>query len=216
MGVPRDPEALGLDRLFVKPSMFDSRDAFRAAGFDGPRQFRSGQIMVGAHASVPGYLFKKYPNEVSLDDQHDNYDRRLEGAERLRRFVEKHALGRIVVPHKWLYKLPDTFFDHRRSSYVLVVERLPILDEYESVKRYREIDKDLLTQLCMVLFEFRGLDSTPRNVAFTADDQIAFVDLENWQREPRTYLRYIGEHLSKKRRHRAEKIFRRLEGRDWT
>jgi len=69
----------------------------------------------------------------------------------------------------------------------------------------------VLDELCEVLFRFRGLDSSARNVVFTTRGQIAFIDTENWSRREKRYLKYIRDYLSKKNRKRAKRIFEKLE-----
>lgn len=84
--------------------MFSSRSSFAAAGFEVVRQPASHNIMVGRHPSVEGYLFKKYNNDIPLDEQEENYETRLRGAEKIRAVVDRYRLQHIVVPHKWLYE----------------------------------------------------------------------------------------------------------------
>jgi hypothetical protein len=50
-----------------------------------------------------------------------------------------------------------------------------------------------------VLVELPGLDSNSKNVQFTRDGKIAFVDLENWARKDRDKVRLksIGSYLSR-------------------
>jgi hypothetical protein len=224
-----NPSSLDLKKLFVDPAMFDSPDAFRAAGFDASNRSRD-LIMVGSHKEAEGYLFKKYRNRISLKDQRDNYARRIEGVQKLSAFIAERHFRHIAAPQKWLYKLPSEFSredsstsrwthsgqqaawshgysSHKRSSYVLVVERLTILDEEASMREYQHIDEDVLRELCMTLVKFRGLDSTARNMAFTENGRIAFVDTENWNRRKKSWLRYIGPLLPRRRRKLAEEIF---------
>lgn len=216
MAVAFDPASLDLKRLFVDPDMFDSRSAFRAAGFDVFERSSDNTIMVGNHKSAPGYLFKKYSNALSLKDQLKNYEQRIKGARRLMELVDDHHFKRIAVPRKWLYELPRAFSVRKRLSYVLVVERLPILDD--SVRTYERIDKDTLRELCTVVFAFPGLDSNTGNVPMTDDGRVAFIDTEHWDRyskghkkRDKPYLRHIHKYLSDERLRFADKVFEKLE-----
>jgi hypothetical protein len=186
--------------------MFDSREHFRAAGFEVSR---FGKIMVGGHPAAEGLLFKKYPRGVSLRDQLENYECRVEGADRLRAFIEEHRLRHVVVPRKWILELSREFSSRSSRSYVLVVERLDLLDEKDSRRAYRHIDEALLRELCLVVHEFRGLDSVVKNVPFTRQGQVAFVDTEHWNRRRRRKngpLRHLRGYLSHKRARRADEI----------
>ena len=163
--------------------------------------------MVARHASVPGWLFKKYSSTVSVD-QCKNYDARVEGADRLRTFIAKHELKHVVVPDKQILDLPA---NHGRCEHVLLVEQLDLVSVSESERLYRTIADALLRELCLVLFHFRGLDSIIDNVPFTTGGKLAFIDTEHWyggRRRP--YLRYIRRCLSTENRRRAKRLFRQF------
>jgi len=200
-----DPTSLDLRGLFRDSDMFDSPRRWAAAGFKILN--RSGKIMVARHPAVRGLLFKRYAGEISQKEQLTNFERRLEGARRLRTLVDRLGLTRIIVPHKWIVELPT----HRRS-HVLIVERLEILGDLQTSAAYRRIEPDTLTQLCCVLFHFRGMDSNTKNLPFTEDGRIALVDTEHWDRHSRKpYLHHIGKHLGSSSWKLARKIFHQLE-----
>lgn len=197
-----DPGALDLRKLFHDEDMFDSRDRWRRAGFD---VLSSGEVMVAGHPSAPGYLFKKYANDqLSSKKQRKNFKQRIEGADEVRAFVTDRYLQRIVVPRKWLYERRD----------VLVVERLKILDGEASRQRYHDIDDLTLRDLITVLRRYRGLDSGVRNIPFTVDGKIAFIDTEHWDKErdleKRPYLKHVYGYLSEDRKKLARLVLDRL------
>jgi len=199
--------------------MFDSPDDWADEGF---RLLRASdnKICVASHKSVDGYLFKKYVasgKRDSLKDQLQNYQARLEGARRLRALIDEEGLRHVAVPRKWLRELPPAFGSSRQPSHVLVVERLDILDDEESSRAYGRIDDDVLRDLCVVLHAFRGLDSSLKNVPFTSDGRVAFIDTEHWERhsekrDKRRFLKYIGDHLSKSSLRSAQRVWDRLSG----
>jgi hypothetical protein len=207
------PTALALEGLFRDPDMFDSYRSWRKVGFDVEGKGALSDIMVASHPSVPSYLFKKYSKKISLKEQHKNYSRRVEGADKLREFIAAEQLTRIAVPWKQLHELPSEFSRKGVSSYVLVVERLALLDSFEARQKFRQLDNEGLRQLCTVLLEFRGLDSGVRNVSFTDGGQIAFVDTERWDehRENKIFLRRIREYLSDDQRKAVKKIVKSSE-----
>lgn len=193
--------------LFVDPDMFDSLESFSAADFEVADRRRN-KIMVGSHASAPGYLFKKYSNARRQDEQLENYQARIEGARRLRALIDAHHLQRIVVPRKWLYELPSEFGRKQKPSHVLVVDRLKLMDRDDVEPAYADIDPITLRELCVVVYHFNGLDSIAKNVPFTMDGRIAFIDTEKWNRhQGRDHLKYIREYLSSKRWSLARDIF---------
>ena len=205
-----DPKSLDLDGLFTDPDMFDSRRAWRRAGFNVLDPAKDTECMVAAHRSAPGYLFKKYANDISHKEQRENYAARIEGAARLAELVRRKSLQHVVAPRKHLHDLPKSF---GKSSCVLVVERLDIVGTNESEARYHDIADPVLRDLLRVIVRFKGLDSNSKNVQFTRDGRIAFVDLENWNRSDRKEVRLksISNYLSKDKLKLARRILDDLE-----
>ena len=205
-----DPKSIDLDGLFTDPAMFDSRRAWRRAGFDVLDPAKDTECMVAAHRSAPVYLFKKYADDVSQKEQNANYAARIEGAARLAKFIRRERLVHVVTPEKHLHDLPRSF---GKSSCVLVVERLDIVGPSESERRCRDVGEPVLRELLRVLVEFPGLDSNSKNVQFTRDGKIAFVDLENWDHPDRDEVRLksIGSYLSKDKLKLARRILDELE-----
>ena len=205
-----DPKSLDLDRLFTDPDMFDSRRVWRRAGFDVFDPAKRTECMVAAHRSAPGYLFKKYPDDVSQKEQRNNYEARIEGATRLAELIRRKGLRHVVTPKKHLYKLPKSF---GKSSSVLVVERLDVVGPRASERRYRDVADPVLRDLLRVLVALPGLDSNSKNVQFTQGGKIAFVDLENWDHPDRdeVQLKSIGNYLSKDRLKLASRILDELD-----
>lgn len=198
-----DPATSDLSPLFRDPRMFDSRSAFRRAGFDVFDPAKDTEIMVAAHPAAPGFLFKKYIPGTEKRER-ENYASRVAGADKLRELIAARDLHRIVVPRKWIRDLPI-------GGQILIVDRLPILSSERSIRAFRDIDDTSLRELCVVLYEIRGLDSNAKNIAITDDGKIAFVDTENWRRDKEGYLRRIKEYLPKDRRKLAKKIFAELD-----
>lgn len=204
---------LDYEGLFRDPRMFHSKHAFAAAGFE-VRQPASHNIMVGSHPSANLYVFKKYNNAVSLDEQEDNYETRLRGADKIRAVIDRYRLLHSVVPHKWLYELPKKFSERKKSSYVLVADRIDIVSVDESTRQYRNIPGAVLDDLCHVLSRFRGFDAAIHNLRFTTSGQIAFIDTESWDRSPRPgtrVFRRINEELTKESRKRVERMFAKFD-----
>jgi hypothetical protein len=201
------PTTLRFDELFREPSMFDSCRNWQKAGFEVVGEGEESNIMVASHPSAPGYLFKKYSKKVSLKDQRKNYQRRIEGAQKLSAFIAEHQLTRIVAPQKYLHELPSAFSRKDVSSYVLVVERMDLLKSSASKQQFRQLDNEGLRQLCLVLAKFQGLDSGVRNVPFTENGQIAFIDTERWSSTKKEHLHRIREYLSEEQRAYAETLF---------
>ena len=210
-----DPASANLSDLFRDPDMFDSPDDWRDAGFDLLRA-SDDKICVASHRSVPGYLFKKYVLSGKRDtasDQLENYQTRLEGAQLLQQ------LQHVVVPGKWRRELPRAFNLQAQTSHIMIVDRFDLMDGDESERAYSDISPEVLRDLCVTLYAFRGLDSNAKNVPFTTDGKIAFIDTEHWNRhadrkkkDQRPWLKYLGPHLSSTRKRQANEIWKSLDG----
>lgn len=197
--------------------MFASPAHFRKAGFSVlPRVHRG--LMVASHPSIRKYLFKKFKNGVSSEAQLKNYTQRIKGAEALSKFIGIHQLKHIVVPKKWLYALPKKFNSKSgERAYILIVEEMNICSggknpKGEVAQKYHQIDEEVLRELCLVVYHFRGLDSMLHNMPFTRSNQITFIDTERWEREREGYLRQVMPFLSQERQHDAREVFKELQG----
>lgn len=206
-----DPAAIDFAALFRDAGMFESRSAWGEAGFQVFNRANNGKIMVARHPSVHGLLFKKYSDDVEQKDQLRNFERRAEGAARLRAFADSRRLSRVVVPRKWIFELPRAV-SRRDKAHVLVVEQLDLLGDEQTKAAYQRIELEVLRELCTVLFHFRGMDSNGKNLPFTTDGRIAFIDTEHWDRATsKDYLHHVGEYLPGARYKAAKKIFDQLE-----
>ena len=201
------PDPVTLDRLFHDPAMFDSPSHWRRTGFEVEGEGLPSSIMVASHTLTPGGLFKKYSKSVPLKKQRDNYRRRIKGANKLRDFITDQQLSRFVVPQKHLYALTPVFSYKGAPAYVLVVEKLLLLNSAASKQQYLELDNEGLRQLCTVLRAFEGLDSGVRNIPFTANGQIAFIDTERWDEKKEVPLHHVRKYLSDKQRRFTERLF---------
>ena len=205
-----DPTSLDLDAWFVDPEMFQSRKAWGRAGFNILNPAKNTECMVASHPGALDYLFKKYPDAFrSQREQRENFAARVEGSERLARLIQKRDLKHIVAPRKHVHVLPRSF---GRDAHILIVERIDIVGTENTEACFHEITEPVLRELISVLIAYRGLDSNSKNVQFTRDGKIAFVDLENWQRAYRkeVRLRSIGTYLSKGGRKLANKLLDEL------
>ena len=210
MLVPALFDRLDLSKLFFYPDMFDSSRSWQHAGFDVDigRTGNKSDIMVATHPLVPGVLFKKYSNKVSLKNQLENYTRRVKGAQKLRELIDAERLTKIAVPAKHLYKLSSTFSRKGRDDYILVVERFELVDKVTCRQMYGSMDDETLRQLCVVVRTIRGLSAGLRNMPFARDGRIAFIDTERWaDGHKKAPLRRIRDHLTERHRRVLDNLF---------
>jgi hypothetical protein len=209
-----------LRELFKNREMFKSRKGFKKAGFQVFKRMNR-DLMIASHLSIKSYMFKKFKNNVPLRHQLENYLNRINGSRAVSAFIKSNNLRHIIVPRKWLYPLPEGFDDPETGerSFVLIVEKIDLCchagtQKEEIASMYSNIDYDVLKELCMVLYTFRGLDSTVFNMPFTKQGQIAFVDTERWNWEREGYLHKVMRYLDKERQDYALAIFEQLRAQD--
>lgn len=218
----KHPLQARLKNLFKDPDMFQSPEHLNLAGFHvvNINKVRRG-FMVASHPTIKKYLIKKFQCDTPRKEEVRNYLQRIEGARALREFIKLNKLQHIVVPRKWLYRLPIQFSDPEKGkkSYVLIAEKIDICSggkdvDGEIAKRYQDIDFDVLRELCIVVYYFRGLDSGLQNMPFTYQNQIAFIDTEHWEQNRYEFLRYVMPHLSQDRQEYVLAVFEELKAQD--
>ena len=194
------PPEVNLDKLFYKEPLFDSIDKLDAAGFQIVRGSSDGRVTVVGHPSVPGHLFKKFLRDVShsYEKQLASYERRVRGARDLKAHLEALGIHSIVVPRKWLCQLPSRFSSGGNPEYIVVVEKCNFLDRTQSKQHYRSIAKDTLRNLCTIFFTFKRVDFSSRNMPFTSEGKISFIDTG--------YLSRITEDLTFRRKNYKKNI----------
>lgn len=205
-----------LSGLFEDRRMFKSIRRLSQKGFQVNQRVHRG-LMVAGHPAFSNYLIKKFKNSVAQQAQTENFLKRVNGARALSRFIKLNNLQHIVVPQKWVYLLPEQFSDPKTGdrSYVLIVEKMDICSggkdpRGEVANRYYSIDKDILREICIVLYAFRGLDSVLHNLPFTYQNKIAFIDTEKWEEEREEFLPRIKPFLSEENKKYASEVFREL------
>lgn len=196
-----------LAELFHDPSILTSRENLTNAGFDLYKRRPRG-LVVASHPTIPGYLIKLFINDLPHSEQVENYVRRIEGARKVQEFINKKHLKHIEVPDKWLYHLKPNDLG---LEYLLIVQEIDILDAFDSTQCYEKIDTDVLKEFCLVIKNFRGLDSIVKNMPFTSHGKIAFIDTEHWASYREPFLRYIEPLLDEKRLN----IVKRYEPSKW-
>lgn len=205
-----------LKNLFENSDMFQSSFQLEQEGFHLIGRTRRG-FMVAGHPAIGNYLIKKFQDDTPRRQQIKNYLRRINGATALREFIQLNNLQHIVVPKKWLYCLPKRFSEPKtgKRTYVLIVEKIDLcnggqLRNGEIAMRYASIDSDVLRELCLVVYYFRGLDSGLQNMPFTYKNKIAFIDTEHWENNREGFLKHAEHFLTQDRKDYALTIFNEL------
>jgi hypothetical protein len=199
--------ALDMEGLFPGEDMFDSRRAWRSAGFAVVARDEPTRIMVAGHMLAPSLIFKKYANLVPAEKQLEKYKIRVDGANAVAGFIAAHQIKGVVVPEKQIIQLGNA-----RGSLV-VAQRLDVMDDDRSEAAYPRITDQTLHDLVTVLYTFRGLDSGLRNLPLTRTGQVALIDTERWNDpKPRAYLKSIRRYLTRKQMAFVNETLKELHG----
>jgi hypothetical protein len=210
--LPRNhPLNSSLGHLFQYSFMFRSPKYLTAAGFHVKVSHH--RLMVAKHPNISNYLIKKFIDRIPRTSQLKNFIKRIRGARCLRQHIKKLGLKHIVVPHKWLYPLPKKFSS---NSYVLVVEEMDVYDDWDDPngkarELYYNMDREILTEFCMLLHAVGGCDSIPRNQPFTRSGQIAFIDTEHVGEHKGHFYKHIVPALNPELQDYAIALWKKLE-----
>lgn len=209
-----------LPQIFVHHSMYDSviylkKAGFKLLGINQPNRTMM-KVLVAEHPQAPNYLFKKFFNIIPKRMQLKNYIKRIRGSEKIRATIQKYGFKHLVVPHKWLYELPKSFSKRKNKTYLLVVEKLDIHDDWDNPKGkarklYYNMDKEVLHELCTLLHALGGCDAFPRNQPFTRAGKIAFIDTEEVEQKKGHFIKNIVPALKPKLQAYATALWEKLE-----
>lgn len=188
-----------LDTIFQSDRVTLSRENFAAAGFTLNAPKDPGNLVVGKHSLLQGYLVKAY-----LDNQYafewGNFIGRITGAESIQKCIEKHHYEDLFrVPKKWIYPLPldpspPEEENYHRKNFILIVEEMPLLDHHQNAKAFKnKITPQILDALYVIIHEEGLIDSVFRgNIPFDSSGKLNFIDTEHHHLSPIPY-----EHLTR-------------------
>ncbi len=193
-----------LDEIFQADRATFSRESFIAAGFEVNAPKQPGNLLVGKHPRLKGFLVKAY-----LDNQDaaewDNFFKRATGALSIKKWIkDNHYKKYFDVPKKWIYPLPITPSpppgDYFRKNFILLVEDANILNHHHNgIAFKRKITSEHLDALYRIITELGLIDSVFRgNIPFNRSSKICFIDTEHHHRWPINYnrlLRYLSPEM---------------------
>ena len=200
------PPEINFDKLFPKESNFETAGKLRRNGFDVIRDGTDNErVTVFGHPSAPNHLFKKFLDNVSYsqEKQLGSYERRVRGARSLKAHLERFSISGIIVPRKWLCDLPSRFNVDKKPTQILVVEKCNLVEHARAKQLYRDLSNATLKDLCTIFFTFKRVDFSTRNMPFTAEDKLAFIDTG--------YMSRITEDLAFRRESYKKNVDKLLE-----
>lgn len=193
-----------LDKIFATRVTLN-REAFIEGGFEvnGPRG--PGNLTVGKHRLLKGYVIKAFMDTQDPCDW-ENFYRRVVGALSIRKCIRKHGYqNHFKVPRKWIYPLPQTDLilnepEYHRKSFVIIATDMEILSNRDNAHYFKKkITPQILDELFVIITEEGLIDSIyPFNIPFNKKGQMNFVDTEHFHHWPVKYevmLRYLNPEM---------------------
>lgn len=179
------PAKRALDKIFSASRATADLKELKNAGFKEIRVGKYSSQIVAKHPKVPGYLIKLYTDYDSQPVDWAKFKTRVQGANQIRESLDAFGYHDIfVVPHKWIYPLPEypeAPAGSNRKNFVLIVEEIDILKDSLNLPRWKSpiVTRERLNALYKVLHVNGLWDSAyPFNIPFTKDGRNAFIDTE--------------------------------------
>lgn len=178
-----------LDNIFFHLRATATPLSMKMAGFERIGDWKWDKVFVARHPNLKGYLIKAYLDDHLLMDD-TMLVHRIIGAEVIRSAIDAHGYqSYFKVARKWLYQLPgfpNTLPGLKQKNYILVVEDMDIVDEKTNKKMFnKSIHEKQLFALFYIINSLGLADSIYiKNIPFTNDGKIAFVDTERYHLWP--------------------------------
>lgn len=183
-----------LDAIFQNNRATVDEETFLKEGFQTIATGSRSYIVVATHEKLPGYLVKVYlDNELNKKSDKESWDwlvRRCQGAKQIRDIIKRRNIKYFVVPDKWLYCLPPkpspfTTPLHTHHFAILLVTDMELAPKRRNYNVwYDDITKEHLKELYLIISRAKGSSYRPDNIAYTKNDQFAFIDTEYPNRGP--------------------------------
>jgi hypothetical protein len=203
-----------LDRIFSKQRVLQDENTLLEAGFDNNQPGNGSQTIVTSHRKLRHYVLKLYLDSQTGVSDWQSWVHRASGAEMAREAIKAHKFyPQIVAPYKWIYPLPSdpaAAPGSEGKNFVLVVDKMPLLSNKESIHRwYKDMNKETLKAIYVIVEELGLVNASyVNNLPWERDLRNVFVDFEyhhvwptqvenlkQWLRpEMQTYLDHLIEH----------------------
>lgn len=190
-----------LDKICSKRRILSSTKQLEKAGFVIIFQQVNRGLVVARHPKLPGYLLKMYLDS-SPRVEWPLWILRAKGARIIQNLLNKHSYnGLMKVPHKWIYPVPK--FDRPLANgntfpkdFILIVQDMRLLTDKYSLYCYKNLMTFELLKALYTMIEEGGLsDSHLKNIPFSADRKIAFIDTEYVNSWP-VHFDWLTSHFS--------------------
>jgi hypothetical protein len=180
------PVKIQLDHIFSATRASSNIKTMKAAGFKIIGKKMSDKALVARHPKIPGYIIKLYLDDHFGMNDHYFLVNRLIGAAITRNAIQTYGYQKyFVVPHKWLYilpELPNPVPGSERKNFVVIAEELNIVDGEKNEYFFRKKMNAYMLEALYHMISIHGLSDAVfiKNIPFTKDGKLAFLDTERF------------------------------------
>jgi hypothetical protein len=173
-----------LDAIFISKRATKDEATFQASGFTTLYARSRSFIRVARHPSLPGYLLKVYLDSEQRQKRNRTGLERLvfrcEGAEKIRKIIQKRKIKHFQVPGKWLYPLVShSDCTSMEQPFLLIVDDMDLVSKAENNTAWKTvITREHLNELYWIITKAGGASYRPDNIWLTKHGKFAFVDTE--------------------------------------
>ena len=141
---------------------------------------------IALHPDLPDWILKavNYDNQYPVDGfvnliSSNRNAYRVIVNQKIRSCIKQHNLKHIIAPQKYLYHIPNTPLNVCDAHYVVVAQKLDLLcSECNRHQFAHHLSKEQEQEVLLIIKAIGYGDAALRNICFTTDLKIAFIDTE--------------------------------------
>ena len=163
----------------------------------------------------PNFIIKALPSDKSY--KMNIFSDRLNAsrvivADEIRSLIADQKLNNIVVPQKWLYHLPGKPETLNDRNYIVIVEKLDLLDGDANLQALKNLTAVQIKEIYAVIRGVGLYDARSNNIIITKRGKVAFIDTEpRWAYNvpffKRALKKFLGERGAQKFNHETGRSF---------
>lgn len=204
-----------LESIFKKRRVTLSLDSLKRGGFSRISQQPFTKMTTAVHDKLPGLFFKIYldaQKPYKRKPEYDHWQSRIKGSQLIKKFIAKNEWeDTFKVPQKWMYPLPLKPMPtppFKGVFFVLVEEDMDLVPFKENLQMWKSplITEKVLDRLYTLITSLGLSDCiTPKNLPFSKDGKIAFIDTQTYMNFP-INTRRLSSYLTDEARAYWEKL----------
>ncbi len=134
------------------------------------------------HSDLPGYILKLTVQSKNCSKANDRNISRVTGATQMRDYCTQHNFEFIVIPKKYLYHIPGKNPDLNDNNYIVVAEKLDIMDAKQSEQNLIHCTNTAISQLKTLIKRFGYKDVWFDNIRIMFNGgKITIIDTEQFK-----------------------------------